>query len=474
MDEQDDLNLDKALAAEQGQELGNNATDAQKFAQSLLQMQANQQAARETGNVQIPVAERAPAPALEGPSMQEFVAPFVKDTPAEVPGVNTVLKPQQQVLLDEAAAQESQQALEAELAKQKLEQDAALAEQARINEAQKVQNEAKAQTKAAERVEQKTEQARTEVPEESPEDGLSMRQAFALLLGGISQGLTGAQQNPAFVMIEAINNRRMRRIEQEAKQKQWTEEHKLAVQRAELEKQMNEARIAHMKTEDQLTRAKIGELQAKALKELQAIAQQQQLYALEKQRGLTMEELRSLSPEEQEFYVQLPNGNFTRTVNKVRAKELSSEISDVETARNNVSELINLVDEVGNNPLKKLFDRDTVAKAQTLQQSTIGKLRLELFGPGVLTDFEQKIARNILRDPTSMLSLASANKTALKTLQQKLKYGQIKRIEAAGGVVPDYMKKNELMLAAAQKKYPKAKKADLITALIKQGKWQDE
>jgi hypothetical protein len=414
---------------------------------------------------------------------QQEIAPLVKGTPAEVPGVNTVRAPVQDVAAD-AAAKAAAQAGEAELAAQKIAQDEQLQVQAEKAEqrtqARAAQKEVAAQAKAEAKVALDDQRAQVDVPRETPEEGLSMRQAFAVLLGGISQGLTGAKENPAMAMIEAINERRMKRIEQEAKQKQWSEEHKLAVQKAELDRQATQANIARSNVQNELTKAQIDATMAKGEKLRADIEARQKVANLGQTRGLTVQELNQLPAETKATYALNPFTNtFFPTTGRRAADEVRAAVKVVKPAISELRKLQDLNKKYGNNYLAKAAAFNDRGAAQTIRQGLIGFLRLPYLGPGVITDAERELMENMIAaSPVEILTLASTNEAKLQQIRDKVITATKAEMEAAGMPVvkSDADRYNEALMRETRKfltgKDSKMTDEELKQGLIERGSWK--
>lgn len=96
-----------------------------------------------------------------------------------------------------------------------------------------------------------------------------------------------------------------------------------------------------------------------------------------------------------------------KTVNELKAA--------VDTAQNGIGELlkINKSPTARFNPLER-------AKAQTIQQSLVGLLRLPLTGPGAMNEGERKMLETLIANPTDLGSLPAATKLRLETLNHRL------------------------------------------------------
>jgi hypothetical protein len=80
--------------------------------------------------------------------------------------------------------------------------------------------------------------------------------------------------------------------------------------------------------------------------------------------------------------------------------------------------------------------------ADATRDALVGKLRLELFGPGVMTDTEREQAKKIIGDPGALLEMDDTKLAALQNIRWKLKYAERERLRRNGVQVP--MSRNDL------------------------------
>ncbi len=295
--------------------------------------------------------------------------------------------------------------------------------------------------------------------------GRQIGQALAIMAGAYSQGFTGAKENPAIVAIDKA-------LERQAQQKKYTEEQRiklqeLAYKQAQQEIDRRKASIDSMIGLKKLEQAeqeiaiKLGELDLKK-------AEKQ---SLSKSR-FTEAEMRALPIDQREKLnlVRLPDGTFGSALGSEDAKKLRTEVLP---AADNAIRALRGLEELnkkwGNNLLSKAVDREGRGRAESLAQELVGSIRLEYFGPGVLTDNEQEIARSIIGSPAKYFSLSSANQAKINTMIDKMKFSRRAKLRETGIDLP--LSRNERLLQSAKQKYPDAQDGELINALIKQGKW---
>jgi len=212
--------------------------------------------------------------------------------------------------------------------------------------------------------------------------------------------------------------------------------------------------------------AKLGQLK---LDTDQKIAEARSKRALQAKQisgeGLTRTDLLKLDQKEAKNYVPVGNGKFHRAFADVAAiNKFRDESVDAEAAYDGLSELKRILDL----PAKEL-DFTLRAKAKTLQTSLKGSLRIALFGPGVMTDTEQKLADQIIANPTDILQLDSSARAKIDVLLKKVEQGKRARARSIGIQLPKST--NELKIEQMQKKNPNMSRPKIINALIKANKW---
>lgn len=87
----------------------------------------------------------------------------------------------------------------------------------------------------------------------------------------------------------------------------------------------------------------------------------------------------------------------------------------VDSAKEGLNELLKLSNKSG-----KSLSLDDRAKAEVIQQSLVGLLRLPLTGPGAMNEGERKMLENMIANPTNVFSMDSSSKVRLKTLMKRL------------------------------------------------------
>ena len=72
------------------------------------------------------------------------------------------------------------------------------------------------------------------------------------------------------------------------------------------------------------------------------------------------------------------------------------------------------------------------AEAEALRDRLVGKLRIEFFGPGVMTDNEREQAKKILGDPNAFFTTDEREKAKIRSLIMKLNYGMRQKLRRDG------------------------------------------
>jgi hypothetical protein len=124
-----------------------------------------------------------------------------------------------------------------------------------------------------------------------------------------------------------------------------------------------------------------------------------------------------------------------------RANKVKEYVSDAQSSLDGLNELLTYVDKVtifeqgALNPFAALFSTDR-AKADSLRDRLVGSLRIEFFGPGVMTDQERENAKKILGDPNAFWTTDVREKAKVRSLIMKLNYGVRNKLRQDGLALP--------------------------------------
>ena len=151
-------------------------------------------------------------------------------------------------------------------------------------------------------------------------------------------------------------------------------------------------------------------------------------------------------------------------------KKLKEYISDAQDSIDGLAQLEEYVDKVSlleQIPGAAIFSKDA-AGAQSLRDRLVGKLRIEFFGPGVMTDNEREQAKKILGNPNAFFSTDAVEKEKIRNLLLKINYGIRQKLRRDGLAIPE--SQNDRMVKAWLKRERKSltdrNKALAVNALI--------
>ena len=154
-------------------------------------------------------------------------------------------------------------------------------------------------------------------------------------------------------------------------------------------------------------------------------------------------------------------------------KKVMDNVNAGEKSINNIKELKALVKDVSlatilPGPFQELDPR--LKKAKVLRESLKGALRLEIFGPGVMTDTERALANEIIGDPSKLFTRDKTQLEMLDTLQAKINYGMRQQLKRAGIKVPPDQNELRIKEMLAQRGWTDdggENRAKVVNALIK-------
>ena len=151
-------------------------------------------------------------------------------------------------------------------------------------------------------------------------------------------------------------------------------------------------------------------------------------------------------------------------------KKLKEYISDAQDSIDGLAQLEEYVDRVGllqQIPGAAIFSKDA-AGAQSLRDRLVGKLRIEFFGPGVMTDNEREQAKKILGNPNEFFSTDSVEKEKIRNLLLKINYGIRQKLRRDGLAIPESQndRKVKAWLKREGKSLSDRNKAFAVNALI--------
>lgn len=296
--------------------------------------------------------------------------------------------------------------------------------------------------------------------------GKIVGQAVAVGLGEYGRHLTGGTENLAAKTIERVTA-------EQARKEKLSMEQLLAMQKKAYQDTQTRLKEEALKTDSELKKAQLAKIRMETKAAENAVATKQKVMArLTSGQGFSSEELQVLPDKDRARSVLMPDGTYKLAVSAQRAKEATEVADAAANATRDLHKLQEMAEYFGNNPGKKLLNREMIAQAQALQQAIKGNLRLPILGPGAMTDNEQRLLNNVVRDPSSLFSLGGANKAALNMLVQKLNEGRRQTYRSAGINVPP--SKNDLNIAKLKAARPGMTDRQAADVLMASGNWVDE
>jgi hypothetical protein len=346
------------------------------------------------------------------------------------------------------------------------EEEAALAQQEGIQEAQKAQalRDVGAEKRAADNVTEQDKLAAQKAADEPKKAGMSTKDLIFAGLGAFAQGYHGLKSNP---YLDALD----KQVEQEAVKKKLNAEQALALRKQALEEAKLRLEAYDKQSDSALKKAQIQKIYSEIQDQIgQTQNSQDTMAKLKSGQGFTAEEVATMQDEKlRERMAEVRPGVYMPAANDRMAVKLQGDLSVLNDARYSADKVKKLIDYFGNNPLAKMTDRAAVAESNEAARGLVGALRLPYFGPGVLTDSEQQLALNIIRRPDALFALESANKAGINAVIQKINASRRNALRTAGVPLPP--NKNELKMQAYRKAGVKLSDAELMSAMIKKGDW---
>lgn len=253
--------------------------------------------------------------------------------------------------------------------------------------------------------------------------GEKLGASIALLLGGLSQGMTGAKSNPVMDFID-------RQVEAQAQRDKLNQESKLALKKSLLDiaqlqmtNQANKSQDLYHKQSLQNEAAKLQVMREQVEGDQRLKAEELQLKrrgaeaAKLAESGAVITDLSGLTDEQRKRVVRLPDG--THKLATVGADQVDAFAKMRGTLETGIS---------GADRVKALaadFNRVTDLKKRAQIKSEIialtGAMREPFVGPGAMTPKEYDRLIDAVGDPTSLVAIPSFQLARLLQVQTKLK-----------------------------------------------------
>lgn len=270
--------------------------------------------------------------------------------------------------------------------------------------------------------------------------------ALAIMVGGLSQGLMGAKSNPVIDFL----NKEFDRNDAKKQQALKLVKEQLAAKRNLLKDQKTQLEMQKL----------MGELDLQS-RQLNA---KRVFDKIVSQGGEVPESLLTTigaDKEARDRIVRGPDGKAYVADTKQAAVDLRKAKDEAEPAIQGIDELLEL-----SRTSNRLNLRDR-AKIYSRVRALVGKLRIPLTGPGVLTDTEYERLLQTLGDPNKIFAIKSIEDEKLRAVKDILQNDLKTRYRNAGVQLP--MTKQEKILQQVMKNNPNASEANVIRVLRKKG-----
>jgi hypothetical protein len=319
--------------------------------------------------------------------------------------------------------------------------------------------------------------------------GTKLMAALAIGLGAYQGTLSGTGGNNGLDMVNKI-------IDRELEQKQQGFKNQLALKSAVMDKVKSQLSILDSQTLSKDKKIKIltlkQQLEQEQSKIQQNLFQEQRKDSLQRismnkelapeVRERARQEIMRNTPEKlQEKLINLGDMGGVQTIigTPGEAKDLREKVSNANMMVKDLHELSSLVSEVSGT--EKLLGKvglqsESYRRVEQITSSIIGMLRVDILGPGVMTEAERQIIKNTLGNPNKILTLDDTEKKMIFNMQQKIYQGTRDRLRKSGVELPPSA--NEITLknieAEARKRGEKFNRAEVISKMMEKNVWQVE
>ncbi len=250
--------------------------------------------------------------------------------------------------------------------------------------------------------------------------GEKLGASIALLVGGISQGLTGAKTNPVSDFIDA-------QVERQDRKDKLSAENKIALRKAFTDEAIARLQALEGASQDQYRKGQLGVARSQLLLDSQK-AQTELIGKWEEKlskqdsasiqadafAGKEIKTPSALPKEMHEGIVHTPDGKMYY-INPKDKSQFETARAAIEPAIVDLKSALNL-----SKDFNRVTDLTQRAIIQQDLQVAIGKLRMPIFGPGVLTPTERKLLEGVMGNPTAFVALPTIERAKLDHIIKKL------------------------------------------------------
>ncbi len=261
--------------------------------------------------------------------------------------------------------------------------------------------------------------------------------SIALLMGGVSQGLTGAKTNPVLDFIDTQVAR------QDAKDK-LTGEQKIALRKILIDEAQVKMQALENASQDQFRKGSlanarqqlkiesdkarfemIAKAEEKLAKESSAAAQ------VNAENGQAIQDVSKLSKEQMDRLVTMPDGSKRLIDNPKNIVPLTTMRGDYEPGLAGIDRILTLTKD-----FNRITDLKKRAQIATELKAVAGQLRIPFTGPGAMTEKEYERLINTLGDPTALAAFPVLERAKLLTVKGKLEKDMASGFKRFGLTLP--------------------------------------
>lgn len=247
---------------------------------------------------------------------------------------------------------------------------------------------------------------------QSGSTGSKLGAALAILVGGVSQGLTGAKTNPALDMMDRLAERQAQKDKLSLDEKEMLRKQIYEAGGLELRKLENATQNAYRKDQLSLMQQQLDLKRQELEEKLRASIATSMPKDIHSGRKLTKEEvlqIRASGGKDAEKLITLPNGNTHLAAGTFDKENFVKGTEETFKALS----LLDKYKSIGKQGSKfSLTDR---AEADVLRTMLVGALRQPVTGPGVLSEPDKAAILGVLADPLALtkwrpIEMAKINK----------------------------------------------------------------
>lgn len=264
---------------------------------------------------------------------------------------------------------------------------------------------------------------------ESGSTGSKLGAALAILVGGVSQGLTGAKTNPAVDMMDRMVEQQARKDRLSLEEKESLRKQVYEVGQLELRKLENATQNAYRKDQLSLMQQDLDLKRQKIEADLRATVAATMPKDMFSGRELKKEEILQArsNPEISDKLIILPNGKHFIAKSKEAVRQFDTTAAETMKALQQVEKYLDL----GKRGNKWIGYTDKKV-AESMRVAILGALRIPFTGTGPLLEAEVARLEGALGKPLSLMTWRPTELAKIDTVIDALKVDILNRARTAG------------------------------------------